>query len=132
MYLSQFRVPNASLRMKDSQINAVCTHQMSSIYHDIELNLDGSLDTDKNELRYGGVFGILNSGTLTSIIGTSTLPQEFVLKASGLATVSIDTSAAGISLANGISVGVLNGVDGNYVKISQQSGILVITEAYTS
>jgi len=132
MYLSQFRVPNTSLTMKDSQINAVCTHQVSTVYHDIELSLDGSLDTDNDELRYGGIFGIVSSGTLTSIIGTSTLPQEFVLKASGLANVSIDTTAAGISLANGISVGVLNGVDNNYVKISQQSGSLLIIEAYTS
>ncbi len=132
IYLSKYRVPSTNLVMKDSQINTVCTQQNSSVHHEIELNPDGSLDTDSDQYRYGGVFDILNSGTLTSIIGTATLPKEFILRASGSVNVSIDTTAAGISIVNGVTVGTLLGANSNYVKVSQQNGHLFITEAYTS
>lgn len=132
LYLSQFRTPNTNLVIKTSQIDVICSKQHSTVYHEVELEPDGSLNTNNDELRYGGIFGITNSGTLNSIIGTSTLPVSFILKATGSAVVTIDSTAAGIAIANGLSLGALDGAFGHYVKISQQSGTLLITEAYTS
>jgi len=132
LYLSKFKLHEATLKLVESQINAICNTHFSTLHYYVEINLDGSLNLDLDTLRYGGFYSITNSGTITNMIGLSSLPQIFTLTPQNPATISIDSTALNLKVANDITLGTLDGSAGHYVRLSQVGGGLTVIEAYTN
>lgn len=132
LYLANLRFPYAAIKVSTSQVSCISNIQESTISYLTEIELGGVLDLDQDTLRCGGVYFITNSGTLSSLTIGNRLPKEFILRPLGTANITIDTTSTNIKVANGISLGMLQGSLMHYVKIKQDSGTLIITEAFTS
>lgn len=132
LYLSNFNLPQVTIKLAESQANAICNAHFSTLNYSVEIELDGSLNLDIDTIRYGGLYNIINSGAITHLIGLSSLPQIFTLAPQSPASISIDTTALNLKMANGITLGTLDGSAGHYVKLSQVGGGLTVTEAFTN